>query len=31
LFVFHLPSDIDDTRLAHLFSPFGEVESVKVR
>jgi len=30
LFVFHLPSDVDDEQLAHLFSPFGEIESVKV-
>ncbi|KAL6044025.1 putative ATP-dependent RNA helicase dhx33 [Balamuthia mandrillaris] len=30
LFVFHLPSDVDDVALEHLFSPFGQMESVKV-
>lgn len=30
LFVFHLPSDIDDTGLYSLFVPFGTIESIKV-
>jgi len=30
LFIFHLPSDVDDAGLYRLFSPFGALESVKV-
>lgn len=30
LFVFHLPSNIDDAGLYKLFQPFGLIESVKV-
>eukprot|EP00741_Cyanophora_paradoxa_P015721 tig00020904_g15177.t1 len=30
LFVFHLPSEVDDARLAALFAPFGHIDSVKV-
>eukprot|EP00276_Gloeochaete_wittrockiana_P000497 CAMPEP_0184675818 /NCGR_PEP_ID=MMETSP0308-20130426/88008_1 /TAXON_ID=38269 /ORGANISM="Gloeochaete witrockiana, Strain SAG 46.84" /LENGTH=298 /DNA_ID=CAMNT_0027123585 /DNA_START=382 /DNA_END=1278 /DNA_ORIENTATION=- len=30
LFVFHLPTEVDDATLFRLFSPFGALESVKV-
>lgn len=30
LFIFHLPGDVDDTKLFELFCKFGEIESVKV-
>jgi RNA recognition motif-containing protein len=30
LFVFHLPSDVDDTGLYTLFAQFGTIESIKV-
>ncbi|EFC42554.1 hypothetical protein NAEGRDRAFT_80404 [Naegleria gruberi] len=30
LFIFHLPGDVDDSKLMELFSKFGEIESVKV-
>lgn len=30
IFVFHLPSEMDDSALFHLFSPFGQIHSVKV-
>merc|ERR1711879_618470 len=30
LFVYHLPQDLTDSDMAHLFSPFGNLISVKV-
>eukprot|EP01102_Stenamoeba_stenopodia_P008317 TRINITY_DN2384_c0_g1_i1.p1 TRINITY_DN2384_c0_g1~~TRINITY_DN2384_c0_g1_i1.p1 ORF type:complete len:413 (+),score=89.60 TRINITY_DN2384_c0_g1_i1:304-1542(+) len=30
LFVYHLPSDVDDALLYRLFSPYGAIESVKI-
>lgn len=31
IFVFHLPSDVDDVRLRSIFTPLGEILNVKVR